>query len=229
MRRRRETAGFLTVFLRRFFRRAPGCLRFGMRYYRVDWPCRAVAILRHCVRGALCALLRPPPHAGILQNSRRGDLPKCDGFGLPGEKAASKFPTRPMGASDMKSMFGKRMLVGSLALSLVWLGVFQMQAQAAIISTQTAIQQQDRETRIANIRSVLAQDAVHRQLVALGVDPAQASERVSALSDGELLVLEQHLNDLPAGGIDALAVIGIVFLVLLILELVGVTDIFKRI
>jgi hypothetical protein len=36
------------------------------------------------------------------------------------------------------------------------------------------------------------------------------------------------MQDLPAGG-SALAVIGVVFLVLLILELVGVTNIFTKI
>jgi uncharacterized membrane protein (Fun14 family) len=35
------------------------------------------------------------------------------------------------------------------------------------------------------------------------------------------------MDQMPAGG-DALAVIGIVFLVLIILELVGVIDIFKK-
>ena len=37
------------------------------------------------------------------------------------------------------------------------------------------------------------------------------------------------MQTLPAGGDGLLAVIGIVFIVLLILELTGVTDIFKRI
>ena len=37
------------------------------------------------------------------------------------------------------------------------------------------------------------------------------------------------MNTLPAGGDGFLAVLGIVFLVLLILELTGVIDIFKKI
>jgi uncharacterized membrane protein (Fun14 family) len=40
-------------------------------------------------------------------------------------------------------------------------------------------------------------------------------------------MLADGLDEAPAGG-DALAVIGIVFLVLLILELTGVIDIFKK-
>ena len=44
----------------------------------------------------------------------------------------------------------------------------------------------------------------------------------------EISQLQNHLNDLPAGG-GAIEVIGIVFIVILILELVGVIDIFKKI
>jgi len=48
------------------------------------------------------------------------------------------------------------------------------------------------------------------------------------LTQAELITLESQFNEQIAGG-DALAVIGAVFLVLLILELVGVTDVFKSI
>jgi hypothetical protein len=41
-------------------------------------------------------------------------------------------------------------------------------------------------------------------------------------------MLRAQIDSLPAGG-DAIAVIGVVFLVLLILELVGVTNIFTKI
>jgi hypothetical protein len=42
------------------------------------------------------------------------------------------------------------------------------------------------------------------------------------------MVLAGRLEELPAGG-DLLAVVGITFVVILILELVGVIDIFKKI
>jgi hypothetical protein len=46
--------------------------------------------------------------------------------------------------------------------------------------------------------------------------------------DADLATLSQRMRVAPAGG-DVLAVIGITFVVLLILELVGVIDIFKKI
>jgi hypothetical protein len=68
---------------------------------------------------------------------------------------------------------------------------------------------------------------VRTQFESLGVDPAKVGERVASLTDSELRTLAGQMHDMPAGA-DALAIIGIVFLVLLILEAVGVVDIFKK-
>jgi hypothetical protein len=61
----------------------------------------------------------------------------------------------------------------------------------------------------------------------MGVDPAGIEGRLDALSEAEIAALAGQIEQAPAGG-DALAVIGIVFVVLIILELVGVIDIFKK-
>jgi hypothetical protein len=104
----------------------------------------------------------------------------------------------------------------------------QSAAYAGVISTEQLIGVIDREATIAQIDAVLAREQVRAELERLGVDTAQASERVAALTDQELQILAEDLENMPAGG-DLLAVVGIVFLVLLILELVGVIDIFNRI
>jgi hypothetical protein len=62
----------------------------------------------------------------------------------------------------------------------------------------------------------------------MGVDAASIDSRVASLSDRELHQLATDMQSAPAGG-DVLAVIGVVFIVLLILELVGVIDIFKKV
>lgn len=70
--------------------------------------------------------------------------------------------------------------------------------------------------------------AVSERLLELGVSDKQVHERLAALNSAELRLLEQQLDELPAGA-GALEIIGIVFLVLLILELVGITNIFNKI
>lgn len=100
-------------------------------------------------------------------------------------------------------------------------------AQAGIVGTLQAVEASSRTADLATVDAALARDDVRAQFVALGVAPEQVEARVAALTDAELRTLAGQMADLPAGG-DALAVIGIVFLVLLILEAVGVIDIFKK-
>jgi len=101
-------------------------------------------------------------------------------------------------------------------------------AGAAIISTETAIEITERQDRIDNINEVLARDVVQTALIAHGVDPADARDRVAALTDSELLTLEQELEQLPAGGTGFVEVIGIVAIVLIVLELLNVTNFFSE-
>jgi hypothetical protein len=98
--------------------------------------------------------------------------------------------------------------------------------QAEIIGTLTGIEAAQREANLAKINGVLARDQVREQMKALGVEPAQIEARLAALTDAELNQLAQDIDSAPAGGV--LEVIGIVFVVLLILEAVGVIDIFKK-
>lgn len=102
---------------------------------------------------------------------------------------------------------------------------FMQSASAAIISTQSALAAQERQQRVSAIQHQLAREDVRQQMMALGVDPVMAQERVAALTEAELQQLQQQLDQLPAGG-SLVGVIGVVFVVLLILELVGVTDVF---
>jgi uncharacterized membrane protein (Fun14 family) len=104
----------------------------------------------------------------------------------------------------------------------------QSVAHAGVISTQEYIATIDRDATLARIDAVLAREEVRNQLEQHGVDPAAANERIAALTDQELAQLATDLENLPAGG-SVLAVIGVVAIVLLILELVGVIDIFNKI
>ena len=84
----------------------------------------------------------------------------------------------------------------------------------------------ERAETVARVQAALDREAVQAQLVALGVDPADAKARIAALTESELQQLDGRLAELPAGA-GLLEVVGIVFVVLLILEIVGVIDIFS--
>jgi len=98
---------------------------------------------------------------------------------------------------------------------------------AGIIDTAAVVDASQRTTDLATVRAGLEREDVRDRFLALGVDPLAVDARLASLTDTELHSLAGRVETLPAGG-DALAVIGVVFVVLLILELVGVIDIFKK-
>jgi len=99
--------------------------------------------------------------------------------------------------------------------------------EAATIDTLTAIDASRHAAQLARVSAILDRADVQQRLEALGVEPAAAAARVASLTQAELATLADRLEQAPAGG-DILALIGAVFVVLLILELTGVIDIFKK-
>lgn len=127
----------------------------------------------------------------------------------------------------MTRMTVRRGLARVLALNFMLLGGFQG-AHGAMIGTERALSADDRAQFIDRMEASLAREAVRAELTDLGVAPDEALARIRALSDEEIRALEGRLEAVPAGE-GVIEVIGIVFLVLLILELVGVTNIFSAI
>ena len=119
----------------------------------------------------------------------------------------------------------RRACVAVLSASLISLGM-QAPAAAGVVGTADAIASQDSGAR-AVVDATLARADVRAELERMGVDAAAIEGRLDALSEAEVATLASQIGEAPAGG-DALAVIGIVFVVLIILELVGVIDIFKK-
>jgi len=126
----------------------------------------------------------------------------------------------------MKKKF-KHMVVSLLILSMSLLGL-PVVGFAAPIGTDTLVQLDQRGELLSDIRTKLARDDVRAQFLARGVSPVEVDARIAALSTEELQMLSAQLDELPAGG-SLLAVVGVVFVVLLILELVGVTNIFTKV
>ncbi|ODS62947.1 MAG: hypothetical protein ABS41_07145 [Arenimonas sp. SCN 70-307] len=112
-----------------------------------------------------------------------------------------------------------------LSVALVFAGTTSL-ANATLISTQQAVAVESRAAQEAQVREALAREDVARMMVEMGVDPSDVDGRIASLSDAELAQLHGQLEELPAGGV--LAVLGIVLVVLIVLELTGTIDIFKR-
>lgn len=124
------------------------------------------------------------------------------------------------------SQFSKKLIVCLIVLPALVLGA-PTTAEAEIIGTLSALQAAQRERDLETVSAALAGDEVRRQLARWGVEPERVEARVAALTDEELRAMAERVDSMPAGA-GVVEVLGIVFIVLLILELVGVIDIFKR-
>lgn len=116
--------------------------------------------------------------------------------------------------------------VMALLVSLSFLTTYSLPAYSGIVSTERMIQQQFEVMDKASLVAMFDRDDVRQQLIERGVDPDYARERVAALSDAQVEELKAGIDQLPAGS----GVVGIliaVILVLIILDVVGVTNIFS--
>ncbi|MBE9397356.1 PA2779 family protein [Pontibacterium sp. N1Y112] len=109
---------------------------------------------------------------------------------------------------------------------IMMLGLIQLPvAQAAMITTDQAIQAQQGDAERARLISLLQKDELQQQLTAYGLDASMAAERVRSMSDAEVAMLNAKLDELPAGeGIVGLA--ALFFIVFIITDALGATDIF---
>jgi len=117
-----------------------------------------------------------------------------------------------------------RSLVYVVAISLSNIASFPY-ANAALISTDQVAHATNQD-RLA-INAMLARPDIQTELIRRGVSIDEANQRVAALSDEEVRTLSRQIDLLPAGGVDVLGVILIVFIVLLITDILGLTKVFS--
>ncbi|HET9404620.1 MAG TPA: PA2779 family protein [Burkholderiales bacterium] len=67
---------------------------------------------------------------------------------------------------------------------------------------------------------------VRARMQGLGVDPDAARARVDAMSDDEVAALASRIDEMPAGGHDVLSALVLIFIILLITDILGLTKIF---
>jgi hypothetical protein len=102
-------------------------------------------------------------------------------------------------------------------------------AMAAMIETESVVNTDRAQNAREYLKSLLAREEVKSALVSQGIDPLEAENRLNSLTDEEATRVADQLQALPAGGgffTTLLIVALIVFLVLLVTDITGYTDIF---
>lgn len=129
----------------------------------------------------------------------------------------------------MKTLLKHRKpLAATLILAMAVVSVPVLPARAGLVGTDQVIQQIQGTDR-DRIVTFLSREDVQAQLKALGVSPTEAKARVGALSDEEVARINGRLDELPAGKGAIGALVGaavIIFLVLVITDLLGLTQVF---
>lgn len=102
-------------------------------------------------------------------------------------------------------------------------------AMAAMIGTEVVIDADRAQSAREYLNGFLAREDVRNALISQGINPQEAKIRIDSLTDKEAQRVADQLERLPAGGdflVTFLVVIFLVFVILLVTDIAGYTDIF---
>jgi len=100
---------------------------------------------------------------------------------------------------------------------------------AAMVPTEATIYQFKTQDARDHLKTLISRNDIKNALISQGIDPDEAKARVDSLSDSEVIEVADKIEQLPAGAGVFGAILGaalIVFLVLLLTDILGFTDVF---
>ena len=113
-----------------------------------------------------------------------------------------------------------------VVLGLLALSLHIPAAHAGMVGTEAVVNAAQAQQYRERLHSTLSRDDVQAHLLARGVDPAQVQARVDSLTDQEMQTLATNMDQLPAGGDGVVGALVLIFVILLITDLLGLTNIF---
>jgi hypothetical protein len=116
------------------------------------------------------------------------------------------------------------LVILTLAVTITWVPTY-----AAMVSTGEILKQSQRNLDRERLHMLLDRSEVRKHLEAWGVDSKEARARVDSLTDQEIAEIAAQIDRMPAGGDGLGILVGaalIAFLVLLLTDILGYTDVF---
>jgi len=113
-----------------------------------------------------------------------------------------------------------------LVVTMLSLGLPVRFSHAGVIGTDVVVAAAQSSEARTRVQGFLDRADVRAQLAAQGVSPELAKQRVDSLSDEEIQRVAGKIDSLPAGGADILGVLLVVFLILLLTDILGLTKVF---
>jgi hypothetical protein len=100
---------------------------------------------------------------------------------------------------------------------------------AAMVPTEATLDKIIAQDARDHLKTLISRNDIKDALISQGIDPDEAKARVDILSDSEVIKAADKIEQLPAGRGAFGALIGaalIVFIVLLLTDILGFTDVF---
>ena len=113
----------------------------------------------------------------------------------------------------------------SVLLSVALMSMSFSSAQAAMVTNELVINRVQQNTAQAELLQTINRSDVKQQLLEMGVNSESIESRISLMTHEEIAQLNQQIDELPAGG-DVLGVLLVIFIVFVITDVIGATDIF---
>ena len=103
-------------------------------------------------------------------------------------------------------------------------------AQAALVGTGQIVEKSAIDADRAHIAAFLSREDIRRQMQAMDVNAEEAARRVAMMSDAEVRDVAARIGKLPAGQAtvagEVLGVLLVIFIIFVVTDLLGATDIF---
>ncbi|MBI3776325.1 MAG: PA2779 family protein [Gammaproteobacteria bacterium] len=117
-------------------------------------------------------------------------------------------------------------VVALMLASFLFASVVMPAAQAQMVGTDALLHAQQLQQERAAVAVALERADVRAALLDYGVEPAQVQARVDSLSADEVHSLAQSIQQLPAAGDDPFGILLFIFVLLLITDILGLTNVF---
>lgn len=108
--------------------------------------------------------------------------------------------------------------------------LFAQVSWAQIASTELLFEQPATVSSKEKVIEFVAREDVAKTFEEMGVDPIMVEKKIASMSDSEISAIAYQIDTMPAGGDAAGAIIGaavLIFIVLLITDLLGLTRVFS--
>ena len=113
----------------------------------------------------------------------------------------------------------------AIFLSILLTGLTLGSAQASIVTNQQIIQNTFQITDTQALLQTIKREDVKQQLLSMGVNSTDIESRINQMTHEEIAQLNYQISELPAGS-GVLGTVVLVFLVFVITDVIGATDIF---